>query len=782
MTATMRRWFMWAGLMGAFVLTFSSLASAKVANTPQSIMHLGRIWVHPEYDGAEGWGGSAPIYPAGIPTLPDGENNIKRGFLGQCTKAATYLTSTDWTSPKGTALEYASSYCFRSMDYAYYRVYVTEVGNYNFPVRGQEIFRWTRPTIVAGDSTLKFFPGPGPAAYPDNSGVGPRPTPIVDPNLVTEEAIDVVWRFSQGAEYTRRQYGYGFGTAHQDYILWDAVLKNNGKSYGDTVLTEPALSQFTLTNQVLHKVVYGQGFDYTNTQAPTAANQPGMDNEAMYIQPWGAAGNSVSLYYDLDSDHASAPGPDWGDPIETASMEGHLAGNAYIALGGLFVSKGPGALFNTNDPDQPAYRTFQPMRGLDFAGGAYPANSQDLREFLMDGALQMPIDQSFRTYAQTQALKDDANGATAVMGYGVLGGDKTLSLANVKTHGWDLAWLDSVRIVQVFAGGGIDAYEGQRIGQAWNAAKAAAAAADTWMSVADQALVQTGKDTVKKALALAYWNYYGSFAANVDAAAKTAWGISSYVASKPAAYNQPFNVPDAPRPPAYFSVKALAKGGIVVRWTRESEAAVDFDTKVADFAGYRVYRWEASRLTKPTIVKQGPASSFWAVGVDEAAPGPAGLAFVDDKVTTGTDYWYAVTAYDDGTQNWAEPGKALESAYFWCWTGFTSKGVTAPTLNGTGVDIARANRFALEQNAPNPFNPATTIRFAVPANGNVRLTVFDVNGRIVRTLVDGNVVAGNHEVVWDGMDMSGRQVASGVYIYRLTGANNEITKRMTLVR
>jgi hypothetical protein len=773
-------------MVGAFVLTFSSLASAKVANTPQSIMHLGRIWVHPEYDGAEGWGGSAPIYPAGIPTLPDGENSVKRGFLGQVTKLATYLTATDWTSPLGTAIEYSSSYCFRSMDYAYYRVYVTETGNYNFPVRGQEIFRWARPTIVAGDSTLKFFPGPGAALYPDNSGVGPRPDPIVDPDLVTEEAIDVVWRFSQGAEYTRRQYGYGFGTAHQDYILWDAVLVNNGKSYGDTVLADPA--PFTLTNQVLHKVIYGQGMDYTNTQAPTAASQPGMDNEGKYIQPWGATGQSVTLFYDLDSQHAAAPGPDWGDPIETAAMEGHLAGNAYLALGPVFTSKGPGALFDTNDLDQPAFRTFQQMRGLDFAGGSYPANSQELREFLVDGALQMPIDQSFRTYAQTQALADDANGATAILGYGPLGGDKTLSIANVKAHGWDLAWMDSVRIVQVMAGGGIDAYEGQRIGQAWNAAKGAAAAADTWMSLADQALVQTGMDTVSKALALAYWNFNGTFASNVTTGMKTAWGIPTYVASKPSIYNQPFNVPDAPRPPAYFSVKALGQGGILVRWTRESEADVDFDTKVADFAGYRVYRWEASRLGKPVVVKEGPASDFWAVPADPAGgaagrpEGPAGLAFLDKNVTTGTDYWYAVTAYDDGTQNWAEPGKALESAYFWCWTGFTSKGVTAPTLDGVGVTVARADRFALEQNAPNPFNPSTTIRFAVPANGNVRLTVFDVNGRIVRTLVDGNATAGNHEVVWDGLDMSGRSVASGVYIYRLTGANNEITRRMTLVR
>jgi len=777
MTATMRRWFTWAGLMGALVLTFSSTV---MANTPQSVMHLGRIWHHPEYDGAEGWSGSGPIYPAGIPTAADEDNSVKRGWIGQVQKFGVYLTTTDWTSPLNTALEYTSSYCFRSMDYAYYRVYVTEKGDYNFPVGCQEVFRWTRPTIVAGDSTLKFFPGPGPAAYPDNSGVGPRPTPVVDPTLVTEEAIDVTWRFSQGVEYRRRQYGYGITTAHQDYVLFDTRFVNNGKCYGDTVLADPA--PFTMTGQTIHKMIFGQAYDYRNNHAP-GAKQVGKDNEGMYIQPWGASLNSVALFFDLDSDDPAAPGPDWGDPSENAAMEGHLTGNAYMAIGPVFASKGPGSLYGTNDPDQPAFRMMHNERGLDFAGKAYsPANSQELREFLTDGALQMPIDQSFRTYAPTAAIKDEDPGATAILGYGPLGGDKALSPANVKVHGWDLAFGDSVRLVQVVAGGGIDAYEGQRIGQYWNAQKAASAAPDTWMSAADQALVQTGMDTVKKALALAYWNFYGSFPANVDAAKKAAWGIPNYVNSKPAAYNQPFNVPDPPRPPAFFSVKALAKGGIVVRWTRESESAPDFDTGVNDFAGYRVYRWEASRLTKPVIVKQGPASSFWAVAQDEAGPGPAGFAYVDDQVTTGTDYWYAVTAYDDGTQNWAEPGKSLESAYFWCWTGYTSKGVTAPTLNGQGVDVVRANRFALEQNAPNPFNPSTTIRFAVPANGNVRLTIYDVNGRIVRTLVDGSVLAGSHEVVWDGMDMNGRAVASGVYIYRLTTANNEMTKRMTLVR
>jgi len=58
--------------------------------------------------------------------------------------------------------------------------------------------------------------------------------------------------------------------------------------------------------------------------------------------------------------------------------------------------------------------------------------------------------------------------------------------------------------------------------------------------------------------------------------------------------------------------------------------------------------------------------------------------------------------------------------------------------------------FGLAQNSPNPFNPTTTIRFTTPASGVVNVAIYDVNGRLVRTLVDGPVAAGYHEVVWSG--------------------------------
>ena len=91
--------------------------------------------------------------------------------------------------------------------------------------------------------------------------------------------------------------------------------------------------------------------------------------------------------------------------------------------------------------------------------------------------------------------------------------------------------------------------------------------------------------------------------------------------------------------------------------------------------------------------------------------------------------------------------------------------------------------FSLGNCYPNPFNPMTTIRFDLPQSARVNLRIFDIAGRLVRTLVDGEVVeAGRKEIVWRGRDGSGRQVASGTNFYRLDVGSFSETKRMVLVK
>ncbi len=100
----------------------------------------------------------------------------------------------------------------------------------------------------------------------------------------------------------------------------------------------------------------------------------------------------------------------------------------------------------------------------------------------------------------------------------------------------------------------------------------------------------------------------------------------------------------------------------------------------------------------------------------------------------------------------------------------------------TGSEVPEVRTFKLVQNYPNPFNPNTTINYQIPVGCHVRLKIFDVTGRLVRTLVDEPKERGIHEAIWNGRDNAGRQVASGVYFYRMEAANYIETKRMVLLR
>lgn len=91
-------------------------------------------------------------------------------------------------------------------------------------------------------------------------------------------------------------------------------------------------------------------------------------------------------------------------------------------------------------------------------------------------------------------------------------------------------------------------------------------------------------------------------------------------------------------------------------------------------------------------------------------------------------------------------------------------------------------KFELYQNYPNPFNPATRISFDLPETGPVSLQVFDIEGRLVNQLLDTKMRPGRHEVGWNGLDMTGSRVSSGIYIYRLRSGKMLRTKKMTLLR
>ena len=111
------------------------------------------------------------------------------------------------------------------------------------------------------------------------------------------------------------------------------------------------------------------------------------------------------------------------------------------------------------------------------------------------------------------------------------------------------------------------------------------------------------------------------------------------------------------------------------------------------------------------------------------------------------------------------------------------KSVDPEVVKGAStVNSGIPNKFELFQNSPNPFNPVTSIQFATSRPGHVKLTVYNVLGQKVRTLVDQYLDADVHKVEWDSNDEGGHAVASGVYFYRIDTDNFSQTRKMVLLK
>lgn len=107
----------------------------------------------------------------------------------------------------------------------------------------------------------------------------------------------------------------------------------------------------------------------------------------------------------------------------------------------------------------------------------------------------------------------------------------------------------------------------------------------------------------------------------------------------------------------------------------------------------------------------------------------------------------------------------------------------APTAVEDEGGLALPTRFTVSQNRPNPFNPQTTIEYALPEDANVTIVIYDAMGQEVVRLANGvHRPAGRYSVVWDSLDAAGQPVASGTYLYRIDTGKERGVKKMLLVR
>ncbi len=181
----------------------------------------------------------------------------------------------------------------------------------------------------------------------------------------------------------------------------------------------------------------------------------------------------------------------------------------------------------------------------------------------------------------------------------------------------------------------------------------------------------------------------------------------------------------------------MKDGEAVLRWETSMEVGMQ---------GYQIARAEAELGRYDIVTKQMVPSSGSASG--------GSYEYRDATISANRSYWYKLREVsDDGLGAEYGPYK---------------------------VTFRVTNR--LDQNVPNPFNPTTTIAYAIASDNNVSLTIYDVAGRKVRTLVNERQKADMYKLAWDGVNDAGSRVASGVYFYKLVAGKFTQTKKMVLLK
>jgi flagellar hook assembly protein FlgD len=232
--------------------------------------------------------------------------------------------------------------------------------------------------------------------------------------------------------------------------------------------------------------------------------------------------------------------------------------------------------------------------------------------------------------------------------------------------------------------------------------------------------------------------------------------------------NTPLSAPAAQLGPAIVGVQAVARGTTVkVAWSEKAGTVSNVSSAPAMDGGAIAAQGSAPRMESTidlnvSAVENGTSSYQWQQdGVD--IPGATGRAYT---VRLG---------------NPSSPVTRIR-CIAWNQSGADTSSdavISHQAVPGTDVisDVQKPLTYSLEQNYPNPFNPATTIRYATPKAGYVKLEVYNLMGQKVATLVGGEQEAGYHDVRFDASNL-----ASGLYFYRLQSGDFNQTRKLQLIK
>ena len=168
-----------------------------------------------------------------------------------------------------------------------------------------------------------------------------------------------------------------------------------------------------------------------------------------------------------------------------------------------------------------------------------------------------------------------------------------------------------------------------------------------------------------------------------------------------------------------------------------------------------------------------PEEDFQYYNLDESATADfadfqrietADTTYLDTDYEVGVTAYYRLSAYDHAG-NLSEYSTPIDVTVMW-----------------TDLGIAIPDEFALHQNYPNPFNPVTTLRYDLPENSLVNITIYDMLGRKVRTILNQQQDPGYKSLIWDATNDYGKPLSAGMYLYQIQAGEYISTKKMVLLK
>ncbi len=555
----------------------------------------------------------------------------------------------------------------------------------------------------------------------------------LDPHLMSDAALVIRWSFDVGITVEQVYYSYA-AHPYDSYMFIDFNAKNTGNVNRNESTVE-------LKGQFLHDVCFTYSYlpmisHEGAEQMPKSVIENSTDDWVEYygenyleyigtgtpLQPKGNPNaDSLRLFFAWDGNNGKSTWDDTGDPDLNSGFFEQSPGMGRI-LSQQYL--GLGILHADRSHEETANDLSQPFSTVWRVGTKNFFSCQEAYEFYFTGQkLSSPQEMGF-------TRPDDP---------------VTVSRPNpyISIGPYDMPFGSNIHFTILAAVNGLNYDLCNSVGLAWwTRWKGGTGITDEEKN----RLVASGKDSLFKYFSQATRRYFR----NIDNE------------------RHPFDAPEPPPPPS-LTVTSAEKS-VILEWSDVSTVP-DHDTGVLDFAGYRVYR--ALGRNDTTFKK------IWECG------GKSGVAvtnrYVDQSVQRGFAYHYYVTAYDDGSQNWEEPGRSLESGKYW---NMTLKNRPAhPFLSGQ--QIADIENIKV---VPNPYHDKS-LRFNWPGEENkllfinlplkCTLKIFTATGDLVKTIYHENNTT---EQAWNQVTDNNQLIYSGVYFFLVESVLGSKTGKFVVVR